>query len=447
MKKYSVGLYTLGCKVAQYETEAISEEFERLGFSVLPFDAVCDAYVINTCTVTAESDRKCRQIIRRASKINPNAITLVCGCYSQRNPDEVKKLSGVYAVYGTCDKLELPSVALELLKKRDSGEKLDTVTGVRPLDNAEFEKMSIKRASRTRAYVKIEDGCDSKCTYCAIKEARGHIRSKAPSDVICEVEELSRTGIREVVLVGIEIGAYGRDFSEKYDLADLILELDRRRSCERVRIGSLAPELVNESFVEKIKNAKILCPHFHLSVQSGSDKILALMKRRYTSKSALSVIENIRQNIEGAQFTTDIMVGFPHESEREFEETLEFVRRARFLDAHVFAYSRREGTEAYSFPHQIENGVKEERSRRVQELKNQIRDEILASLVDNKKEEEALVETFENGVYTAHTPSYVEVKIDAENLPCDLCGKTVWVLPVSHNNGVLNCKIINLGDI
>lgn len=447
MKKYSVGLYTLGCKVSQYETEAISEEFERLGFSLLPFDEVCDVYVINTCTVTAESDRKCRQIIRRASKINPKAITLVCGCYSQRNPDEVKGLPGVYAVYGTRDKLLLPPVALELLKKRDSGEKLDTVMGVGTLEGAEFEKMSIRRASRTRAYVKIEDGCDSKCTYCAIKEARGHIRSKAQVEVIREVEELSRAGIREVVLVGIEIGAYGRDFSEKYDLADLILELDRRGSCERVRIGSLAPELVNESFVEKIKNAKILCPHFHLSLQSGSDKILALMKRRYTSKSALSVIENIRRNIEDAQFTTDIMVGFPSESEGEFEETLEFMRRARFLDAHVFAYSRREGTEAYSFPHQIEKSVKEERSRRVQELKNQIRDDILSSLVDNKKEEEALIETLENGVYTAHTPSYVEVKIDAEGLPRDLCGKTVWVLPVSHNNGILNCKIINFGDI
>ncbi len=442
MRKYTVGLYTLGCKVSQYETQAIEEGFEKAGYEILPYGEKCDFYVVNTCTVTAESDRKCRQIIRRAARKNPNAHILVCGCYSQRCPDELSKIEGVSSVFGTHDKMRLVDAANEIVKKLEKGEKIDTVMGVKPHKDAIFEPMSITRAPRTRAYVKIEDGCDSKCTYCAIKEARGHIRSKPKDDVIAEVEALAENGTKEIVLTGIEIGSYGKDFKEKYDLADLILELDKRKSAEQIRIGSLAPELVDETFVERIREARILCPHFHLSVQSGSDKILRLMKRRYTAERALSVIENIRKNIKNAQFTTDVMVGFPYEDETEFLKTLEFVKKARFLDAHVFSYSKREGTEACYFDSQVPKSVKEERSARLLKLKNQIRDEILQEMLDKKESLYALAETFENGVYIAHTASYVEVSIDARN-SADLHGKIVKVYPVSHKNGILNCKIDN----
>ena len=275
---YKVGLYTLGCKVSQYETEAVGEAFSERGFEVRDFDEVCDVYVVNTCTVTAESDRKSRQFIRRAYKKNPNAVIMVMGCYSQRAPQEVAQLPGVRVVIGTENKLSLVATAEKILKEKEiSALPIVSTTDV---SQARFERMTVKNAPRTRAYVKIEDGCESKCTYCAIAGARGRVRSKPKEDVISEVEALYRGGTREVVLTGIETGSYGRDFDEKYTLADLICELDARGSCERIRLGSLAPELINHDFVMKVKDKKILAPHFHLSMQSGSDAVLRRMKRR-----------------------------------------------------------------------------------------------------------------------------------------------------------------------
>lgn len=441
-KKYSVGFYTLGCKVAQYETEALLEAFEARGFEILPFDSLCDFYVVNTCTVTAESDRKCRQIIRRAAKQSPLSNVLVCGCYSQREGDKLLALPGVRAVVGTSGKMRLADIAIDMIKHIERGEKIDTVMGVTSLDGAEFEKMTVTKAPRTRAYVKIEDGCDSKCTYCAIKEARGRIRSKPKDEVIREIEALSKNGTQEIVLTGIEIGAYGKDFPEKYGLADLIAELDARKSCKQIRIGSLAPELVDLDFVEKIKDLKILCPHFHISVQSGSDKILSLMKRRYNANRAIGVINELREKIRNSEFTTDIMVGFPCEDESDFCKTLEFVKKARFLDAHVFCYSRRAGTEAYSFNGQITASVKDERSMRLRTLIKEIQGEILKGYVDAKKTLTALIETRENGFYTAHTPSYIELSV-LDSSGCDLRGRLVKVLPVSQKDGILYCETVN----
>ena len=284
-----VGLYTLGCKVSQYETEAIGEAFEKRGFEVAPFDSACDAYVINTCTVTAESDRKSRQIIRRAISRNPAAVVAVVGCYSQRAPEELLKINGVDVVIGTAGKLLVVDRVIELLDAQDAC----ACSYVTDLDDADFEPMVITKAPRTRAYVKIEDGCESKCTYCAISPARGRVRSKLPEDVIAEVEGLYRSGTREIVLTGIETGSYGKDFDFEYGLGDLIVELERRGSCERIRLGSLAPELIGKSFVDKVKDCKILAPHFHLSIQSGSDNVLRGMKRRYSRAMALNNIRYI----------------------------------------------------------------------------------------------------------------------------------------------------------
>ena len=270
---YRVGLYTLGCKVSQYETEAVGEEFERLGFSVCRDDVPCDVYVINTCTVTAESDRKSRQLVRRLIKKNPEAAVAVMGCYSQRAPLDVAKISGVSVVVGTENKMTVPGICLDILKEREVGKTPKQYVSTTDVTKAEFEKMSITRAPRTRAYVKIEDGCEAKCTYCAISGARGRVRSKPKDEVIREVETLYRGGCLEIVLTGIETGSYGRDFSEKYTLADLISELDERGSCERIRLGSLAPELVNHDFVMRVKDKKIFAPHFHLSLQSGSSRV------------------------------------------------------------------------------------------------------------------------------------------------------------------------------
>ncbi len=436
-RTYTVGLYTLGCKVSQYETEAIREGFIDRGFESRPFDERCDVYVVNTCTVTRESDRKSRQVIRRAIKKNPDAVVAVVGCYTQRTPGEVAEIDGVDIVLGTDKKMSVIDLAIDMLEGR--GERTVSVSDV---TRAEFEPMTIRTAPRTRAYLKIEDGCESRCTYCAISDARGRVRSKPKDDVIAEVEALAAGGIREIVLTGIETGSYGRDFDYEYDLGDLVCELDRRQSCERIRLGSLAPELVGEKFVDKIRGVRILAPHFHISMQSGSDKVLRAMKRRYTAERAVENIERLRAAFPGACFTTDLMVGFPGESEEDFLLTADFVRRVGLLDAHVFAYSKRTGTPAATYDGQVPESVKHERSERLIGIKNEVRDEILGRIVSLGEPLDVIVETKnDDGTYTAHSDSYVEVVVK----PCgceNLQGERVKVAPVSHKNGIVYGEIV-----
>ena len=432
---HSVGLYTLGCKVSQYETEAVAEAFEAAGFELRSFDAPCDVYVINTCTVTAESDRKSRQIIRRARKRNPDGVVIVMGCYTQRSPEEVMAIDGVKAVIGTDNKLSAVAVATEIL----NGER-ESYLSVTDVNTADFEPMCITRAERTRAYVKIEDGCECRCTYCAIADARGRVRSKPMDEVISEVEGLSRSGVREIVLTGIETGSYGRDLGEGYGLAELITGLDRRGSAERIRLGSLAPELIGKSFIEKVRDLKILAPHFHLSVQSGSDKVLRRMKRRYSSAMALENIRLIRENIKGAAFTTDLMVGFPGESEEDFLDTVRFAEQARFIDAHVFAYSRRRGTPAADYPDQIDEATKRARSERLIEVCRRVRDEVLEEIVRGGEELSLILETYDGEGYTAHADSFAEVRVKSEDP--NLSGEMVRAIPVSHKNGIITAKLI-----
>ena len=431
----SVGLYTLGCKVSQYETEAIGEAFEKRGFEVKSFDTPCDAYVINTCTVTAESDRKSRQMIRRAIAKNPKAVVAVVGCYSQRVPEDILGIDGVDIVIGTDKKLDVVG-RVEFLLDNPAEKPYSCVEG---LDNVTFEPMTITRAPRTRAYVKIEDGCESKCTYCAISPARGRVRSKLPSDVIAEVEALYKNGTREIVLTGIETGSYGKDFDFDYGLADLIVELDRRGSCERIRLGSLAPELIGKSFVDKVKDAKIFAPHFHLSIQSGSDNVLRGMKRRYSRKMALDNIEYIKKNIPNSYFTTDLMVGFPGESEEDFLDTVSFVKEVGFIDAHVFAYSKRAGTPAASYDGQIPESVKKERSARLISVKNEVRNSVLDGIVKAKEPLSVILETYDGEFYTAHSEGFAEVKVKAKE---GLSGEMITVMPISHENGIILAKAI-----
>ena len=433
----TVSLYTLGCKVSQYETEAIAEGFSRAGFDVRPFDEVCDAYVINTCTVTAESDRKSRQIIRRAIKKNPDAVIAVVGCYTQRSSDEVAAIPGVDIIIGTDGKMGVINAVLDRL----SGAVCEQLVSVSDVSVADFEPMTITRAPRTRAYVKIEDGCECKCTYCAISDARGRVRSKPKDEVIAEVEALSASGIREIVLTGIETGSYGRDFSEKYTLADLICELDERGSCEQIRLGSLAPELVGEEFVSKVAKTGILVPHFHISMQSGSDNVLRAMKRRYTRERALENIRRLKSAFPRANFTTDLMVGFPGESEEDFLLTLDFVKEAELLDAHVFAYSRRHGTPAADYPGQIVESVKRERSDRLIAEKCKMRDEILSRIIESGELLPAICESYiGQGIYAAHSDNYVEINFSADSSE-KLVGEAVILAPVSHKNGILYCGL------
>ena len=431
---YTVGLYTLGCKVSQYETEAIAEAFEREGVRVLPFQEKCDIYVINTCTVTAESDRKSRQMIRRAISANSDAIVAVCGCYSQRSPSDIERIEGVSICIGTQDKLSVVPKALDMLNERR-----ERIFSVNSLDGVCFEPMAITHAPRTRVYVKIEDGCESRCSYCAIADARGPVRSKPVDEVVREVEALAKNGTREVVLTGIETGSYGKDLGMKNGLAELIALLDKRGSCERIRLGSLAPELIGESFVNTVKDCKILAPHFHMSMQSGSDKILNAMRRRYSSEMALKNIMRIKEAIPDAQFTTDMMVGFPGESDEDFSETVEFVRKVGFIDVHVFAYSRRKNTPAATYDGQIDEAVKKQRSAQLIKEKNLVRDCVLEKIVKSEKVLSCILESERDGVYTAHSDEYFEINVKA--LP-KMEGEMVKVLPVSHKNGIITGKLI-----
>ena len=433
---YTVGLYTLGCKVSLYETEAIAEGFADSGFEVRSFDEVCDVYVINTCTVTAESDAKSRKYIRRAIRKNPRAVVIVVGCYSQRAPEEVANIDGVTAVFGTQDKMRAVEVAKKLLSAECRVQSAEIYAG--SLEGASFEPMCVKSAPRTRAYVKIEDGCECKCTYCAIAGARGPVRSKRPEEVISEVEGLHGKGTREIVLTGIETGSYGADFKEKYDLADLLSELDKRGSCERIRLGSMAPELLSEKFISRVGNLKILVPHIHISMQSGSDNVLRGMKRRYNRKMALENIERIRKYKPDTMFTADLMVGFPGESEEDFLDTVKFVREARLLDAHVFAYSKRDGTPAAEYENQVSESVKKERSARLIAEKNAVRDEVLSSVVASGAPLSCIAETYDDGIYTAHSDSYIEVRFEGDK---GLSGDVVSIIPTAHKDGIIYGKI------
>ncbi len=440
-----VGLYTLGCKVSLYETEAVGEAFFREDFEIVPFDEICDVYVINTCTVTAESDAKSRKYIRRAIRRNPDAVVIVIGCYSQRAPHEVAAIEGVSAVIGTADKMKCVEIAKARLADKNAECRMQNseLSGiyVTSLEGAIFEPMTVKNAPRTRAYVKIEDGCECKCTYCAISGARGPVRSKAAEDVIAEVEHLYKNGTLEIVLTGIETGSYGADFEEKYDLADLLLELDRRHSCERIRLGSMAPELLSRSFIERVKDLEILVPHFHISMQSGSDSVLRAMKRRYNRKMALDNIAFIRESIPDVMLTADLMVGFPGESDEDFADTVAFAREARLLDAHVFAYSKREGTPAAKYENQIPEDVKKCRSAELIKVCEDVRDELLSEIVTAGKPLSCILESRKGKCYNAHSDSYIEVSVEGEE---GLSGRLVLVKPLSHKNGIVYGEIMQI---
>ncbi len=435
----TVALYTLGCKVSQYETEAIAEGFESRAFSVVPFGERADVYVINTCTVTAESDRKSRQVIRRAQKANPDAVIMVTGCYSQVSPDEVLRISGVSYVGGTERKMKIPEAAEALLLQKERGEKPAPVCDSAPLADPAFEKMTVKHAPRTRAYVKIEDGCECRCTYCAIPGARGSVRSKDPEDVVSEVLGLIAGGTKEIVLTGIEIASYGLDL-HGFRLADLLELLDKRCKGVRFRLGSITPEVMTDEFVDRIAALASIVPHFHISMQSGSDAVLRGMKRRYTAAMAQAALARLRAKIPRVRFTTDMMTGFPGEGEREFLETLAFTEKASFLDMHIFAYSRRKNTPAATYPDQVDESVKHERSARLIALARRLRDENLDEMIASKIPLSVLFETREGEEMHGHSAEFAEVRVKTDEA---LHGAVREVLPTHRENGILYGVLMN----
>lgn len=394
-------VYTLGCKVSQYESEAILEEAVRRGFT--PVTEGADIAVINTCTVTAEGDRKCRQLIRRLVRQSPETKIMVCGCYSQVSPESVSAIDGVAYVCGTQNKLRTVERALELL----DGKAIPKIE-VAPLAGADFESMRILHAPRTRAYIKIEDGCDNRCAYCKIPDARGHVRSKKIADVVAEARALTDAGVREVVLTGIETASFGADTGESLcDLLDAVNGID---GIERIRLGSLEPTLMRPAFLDRIAKVGKLTPHFHLSMQSGSSRTLAAMRRKYNAETAWRNIENTRAALPDVQFTTDFIVGFPGETDEDFAETMEFARRIGFLATHVFKYSKRAGTPAAKMPDQIPEEVKHARSQALIALSAESTAHCLAEILAAHPTETVLFEQKIGGLWSGHTAAFAEVR-------------------------------------
>lgn len=434
MRKARASVYTLGCKVNSYESTAIAEKLRDHGIEICRADEKVDICIINTCAVTSEAERKSRQIVRRMASLSPGAYIIVTGCSAQADAERMLKIKGVSAVCGNREKMRAASLAI---KYADGlGDNEATICSC-DLNGAPFEKMSISASERTRAVLKIEDGCESKCAYCIIPSLRGKIRSKDPYDVISEAKVLSENGYSEIVLTGIEVSAYGKDLGKRDGLISLIEELTKIEKIKRIRLGSLDPSAISEDFVNRAAKIPSFAPHFHLSLQSGCNKTLFSMKRRYNTESVKDKINYIRKNIPEATFTSDIIVGFPGESDEDFEQTRSFLDSLDLLSFHIFAYSKRPGTPAAEMKDQISPEVKNARLKSLETLKCEMTERVLACFIG--KELEIIVEEYKNdGVAIGHTANFVEVAI--ENAPDNLHGKLVRVFAERQHDGVVYGK-------
>ena len=402
-------IYTLGCKVNQYETQAMEAELTRRGHTLVPFDGEADAYIINTCTVTAVSDKKSRQMIRQARKRSPHAIVAVCGCYAQTDPEAVEALE-VDLVMGTNDRMGFLD-RLEALSP-DGGQVVDVDDALR---RRTFERLPAGGLEgRTRAMLKVEDGCVNFCTYCIIPYARGPIRSLPAAEAAAQAAKLAEEGYKELVLTGIEISSWGRDLEGKPELMDLIEAVCTAAPECRVRLGSLEPRTITADFCRRGAAIPNLCPHFHLSMQSGCDSVLKRMNRKYDTARYYESVRLLREYFDRPGITTDLIVGFPGETEEEFVQTLDFVKKCAFSAMHIFPYSRRTGTPAAAMAGQCSNAVKEERAHRAGEVARGLHQTWLESWVGQTLP--VLFEEEKDGLWRGHAPNYTEVFAPGEGL-------------------------------
>lgn len=397
----SVAFHTLGCKVNQYDTEAMLEAFQRAGYAVRDFDDVADVYVVNTCTVTGTGDKKSMNAVRRAKRLNPAAEIVIAGCLAQRDGEALLD-TGARLVVGTARRGEV----VELLERAISENR--QVCAVGDVTRAPFERLAISAdEGHTRAVMKIQEGCDRFCTYCIIPYVRGGIRSRAPEDIRAEALRLAAAGYQEIVLTGIHLTSYGRDL-DGLTLLDAIKAADVT-GVERIRLGSLEPVIADEAFVSEIAKIKPLCPQFHLALQSGSDGVLGRMRRRYTTEEFLQAAARLRAYFPGCALTTDVIAGFPGETEDEFKQTLDFLQRVGFARLHVFPYSARKGTKAADMPNQVPKAVREARAREMIALGRRTARTYCESLLQTVQP--VLFETAEEGVSRGYTPQYMEVTV------------------------------------
>ena len=410
MKK--VALHNLGCKVNAYETEAMQEMLEHAGYEIVPFQEGADIYVINTCTVTNIADRKSRQMLHRARKMNPDAVVVAAGCYVQAQAEKQVIDPCIDIVLGNNKKQDLLT-ALQAYEEAHGD--LREVIDIN--HTKEYENLHLtKQGEHTRAYIKVQDGCNQFCSYCIIPYARGRVRSRAKEDVVAEVTDLAKNGYQEVVLTGIHLSSYGIDFENEDNLLSLIRAVHEIEGIKRIRLGSLEPRIITEEFVQAIAALPKMCPHFHLSLQSGCNETLKRMNRRYTSEEFYEKCEILRKYFEKPALTTDVIVGFPQETEEEFETTYEFLKKICFYETHIFKYSKREGTKAAVMQGQIPEQIKAKRSARLIELGEKNRrayeESFLGKTVEVLVEEKSDV----NGkdMWTGHTKEYMKIALESE---------------------------------
>ncbi|MDD3048370.1 MAG: tRNA (N(6)-L-threonylcarbamoyladenosine(37)-C(2))-methylthiotransferase MtaB [Bacilli bacterium] len=399
-----VGFYTLGCKVNMYETEVLINLFKQNKYEIVSFDETADIYVINTCTVTNTSDKKSRQIIRRAIKQNNKAIIIVMGCYSQIRSKEIKEIDGVDIIIGTNDRMKI-------LEYIDSYKKdLKQIDVVNSLDKVMFEDMEITNfETKTRAFVKIQDGCNNYCTYCIIPYTRGDIRSKDKDKIIKEITNLVNNGYKEVVLTGIHTGHYGIDLLN-YDLSDLLTELINIKGLLRIRLSSIEITEINNKLLNLLKSSNIIADHLHIPLQAGSNKILKDMNRKYDREYFYNKIKEIRLIRPNISITTDVIVGFPGECEEDFNDTYKFIEEVNFTSLHVFPYSKREGTKASLMDNQVDTSIKKARVKKLMDLSNDLELKYMNRFIN--KELDIIIENYEKNITFGHSSNYLKVKVD-----------------------------------
>ena len=404
-----IAFVTLGCKVNQYESNAMAQKFIDNNYEICNIEDSPDIIIVNTCTVTNIADRKSRQLLRKVKEENPRAIVVACGCYVQVAKDKIDEIEEIDISIGNSEKKDIVQIVENYIYQK---EKINNIFDINK--EKDFSEMgAVTYTEKTRATIKIQDGCNNFCTYCLIPYARGRVRSRKKENSIKEVEEVIQKGIQEIVITGIHIASYGLEYEENYKLIDLLEDLNKIEGLKRIRLGSLEPSLITEEFTNRLSKLDKICNHFHLSLQSGCDETLKRMNRKYTTEEFRKVAKRLRSYFKDANLTTDIIVGFPGETNEEFEKTYKFLEEIKFYKMHVFKYSPREGTVASKMSNQIDGNIKEERSQKLIELSDKNQDEY------NKKyfsePQEVLFEEQKDGIWTGYTTNYVKVSYKSDD--------------------------------
>ena len=430
---------TLGCKVNQYETNAMEQQFIKNNYEIVENTQKADIYVINTCTVTNMAERKSRQMLRRVKEINPSAVLVVCGCYAQVAKNELEQIPEIDIILGINEKNEIVQIVENYMEKMAEQDKKSQEAEIDDVSKQKefLDFGDVTYTEKNRAVVKVQDGCNMFCSYCIIPYARGRIRSRKIESVVSEIEKIAKEEIKEVVITGIHVASYGKDFdnentSKKIRLIDLLEAINKIDGIDRIRLSSLEPTIVDEKFATRLSKLDKICDHFHLSLQSGCDETLKRMNRKYTTQIYRDAVATLRKYYPEASFTTDVIVGFPSETDEEFAKTYEFLKEIDFYRLHVFKYSPRRGTVAEKMPNQIDGNKKEERSNKLIELSNSMENKHNQSYIG--KTVKVLFEEFEDGFFKGHTTNYMMVKVAGEEEQSDKFVNKILDVKIKENN-------------